>query len=89
MQFGAFWQTPGFEGSSVSRRHWETVEEVELAERLYDEPAACVDYLQRLREELPGMRQCILEFNRRGRIPSDHVRQSMRLFADEAPPKLS
>lgn len=39
MRFGAFWQTPGFEGSSVPRRHWETVEEVELAEQLGFESA--------------------------------------------------
>ncbi len=56
---------------------------------LYDEPAACIDYFQRLRDELPSMDQCILEFNRRGRIPSEHVRQSMRLFTDEVLPKLS
>ncbi len=56
---------------------------------LYDEPSACVDYLQRLQEELPTMHQCILEFNRRGRIPSEEVRKSMRLFTDEVLPKLS
>ena len=27
MRFGLFWQTPGYEGSSIPRRHWETVEE--------------------------------------------------------------
>jgi alkanesulfonate monooxygenase SsuD/methylene tetrahydromethanopterin reductase-like flavin-dependent oxidoreductase (luciferase family) len=56
---------------------------------IYDEPAACVDRLQSLQEQLPGMYQCILEFNRRGRIPSDRVRESMRLFADQVMPKLS
>ena len=34
MRFGAFWQTPGYEGSSVARRHWETIEEIALAEYL-------------------------------------------------------
>jgi len=37
---------------------------------IYDEPAACVERLQCLQEQLPSMYQCILEFNRRGRIPS-------------------
>jgi hypothetical protein len=35
------------------------------------------------------MYQCILEFNRRGRIPSEHVRNSMHLFTDAVLPKLS
>jgi hypothetical protein len=56
---------------------------------IYDEPAACVERLQSLQEHLPAMSQCILEFNRRGRIPSSRVRQAMRLFADEVMPKLS
>ena len=34
MRFGLFWQTPGHEGSSNSRRHWETVEEIVLGEEL-------------------------------------------------------
>lgn len=37
----------------------------------------------------PFMYQCILKFNRRGRIPSARVRESMRLFADQVMPKLS
>ena len=34
------------------------------------------------------MYQCILEFNRRGRIPSARIRESMRLFAEQVMPKL-
>ena len=34
MRFGAFWQTPGFEGSSDAQRHWETIDEIVLAEQL-------------------------------------------------------
>ena len=55
---------------------------------IYDEPAACVEGLQRLREQLPSMGMCILEFNRRGRIPSERVMQSMRLFAEKVMPEL-
>ena len=44
--------------------------------------------LQSLQEQLPSMYQCLLEFNRRGRIPSARVRESMRLFAEEVLPKL-
>ena len=39
MRFGAFWQVPGYEGSSIPRRHWETVEEVILADELGFETA--------------------------------------------------
>ena len=55
---------------------------------IYDAPAACVERLQSLQEQLPSMYQCILEFNRRGRIPSAQVRESMRLFTEEVLPKL-
>ena len=55
---------------------------------IYDEPAACVERLQSLQEQLPSMYQCILEFNRRGRIPSPRVRESMRLFAEQVMPQL-
>ena len=36
---GAFWKIPGFEGSSVPRRHWETIEEIVLADELGFETA--------------------------------------------------
>jgi len=39
MRFGVFWQTPGSEGSSVARRHWETIEEITLGEQLGFESA--------------------------------------------------
>ena len=55
---------------------------------IYDEPAACVERLQALQEQLPTMYQCILEFNRRSRIPSEQVKASMRLFAEEVMPHL-
>ena len=55
---------------------------------IYDEPAACVARLQELQAQAPTMAQCILEFNRRGRIPSERVRESMRLFADKVMPAL-
>ena len=34
MKFGIFWQVPGYEGSSVADRHWETINEVELADKI-------------------------------------------------------
>jgi hypothetical protein len=34
MRFGLFWQTPGSEESSVTRRHWETIEEIVLGAQL-------------------------------------------------------
>ena len=39
MRFGAFWQVPGFVGSSVPRRHWETIEQIALADKLGFESA--------------------------------------------------
>ena len=54
---------------------------------IYDEPSACVERLQSLQDQLPGMYQCILEFNRRGRITSERVRESMALFAEKVMPK--
>lgn len=55
---------------------------------IYDEPEVCVERLQSLQAQLPTMYQCILECNRRGRIPSAMVRDSMRLFAEKVMPKL-
>ena len=55
---------------------------------IYDDPAGCVERLQYLQDQLPGMGQCILEFNRRGRISSDQIKESMRLFAEEVMPRL-
>ena len=56
---------------------------------IYDEPSACVERLAELQEKLPTMDQCILEFNRRGRITSSNVKASMRLFAEKVMPKLT
>ncbi len=56
---------------------------------IYDDPAGCVEQLHALDKELSGMAQCILEFNRRGRITSDEIKTSMRLFADEVMPELT
>ena len=62
--------------------------ETAVKHSIYDEPSACVERLQSLQEQLPTMGQCILEFSRRGRIPSDRVRESMRLFAEKVMPRL-
>jgi alkanesulfonate monooxygenase SsuD/methylene tetrahydromethanopterin reductase-like flavin-dependent oxidoreductase (luciferase family) len=45
MRFGLFWQTPGSEGSSVSRRHWETIEEIPPSEQLGFESAWLTEYV--------------------------------------------
>ncbi len=55
---------------------------------IYDDPSGCVERLQSLQEQLPGMAQCILEFNRRGRLTNEEIKESMRLFADRVMPKL-
>ena len=34
MKFGIFWQVPGYEKSSVPDRHWETVDEIEVAQAI-------------------------------------------------------
>jgi hypothetical protein len=68
------------------QRAWGLAQAKEIC--IYDEPAACVECLQCLQEQLPSMYQCILEFNQRGRIPSARVRESMRLFAEQVLPKL-
>ena len=39
MKFGLFWQVPGHEGSNVPRRHWETIEEISLGDKLGFEEA--------------------------------------------------
>lgn len=56
---------------------------------IYDEPSACVERLQELQEKLPTMYECILEFNRRARLPGDQIKESMRLFSDKVMPHLS
>ena len=66
---------------------WDSARACEVA--IYDDSSACVERLQSLQEQLPGMSQCILEFNRHGRIPSEDIQTSMRLFAEKVMPKLS
>jgi hypothetical protein len=78
---------PDFATGAVGWMTWDFARAREVC--IYDEPAACVERLQSLQEQLPGMSQCILEFNRRGRIPSPRVREAMRLFADQVMPRLS
>ena len=55
---------------------------------VYDDPAGCVERLSALRDDLPGMAQCILEFNRRGRLTNEEIKESMQLFADKVMPEL-
>ena len=55
---------------------------------VYDDPAGCIEQLRSLQDQLPNMEQCILEFNRRGRIPSEEIKKSLRLFADKVMPEL-
>jgi alkanesulfonate monooxygenase SsuD/methylene tetrahydromethanopterin reductase-like flavin-dependent oxidoreductase (luciferase family) len=78
---------PDFTTGAAGWMTWDFAKAKELC--IYDEPSACVERLQQLQEQLPSMYQCILEFNRRGRIPSATVRDSMRLFADQVLPRLS
>lgn len=56
---------------------------------VYDDPAGCIEQLRSLGEDMPGMAQCILEFNRRGRLTNDEIKESMQLFADEVMPELT
>ncbi len=91
--------TPDASASSVgTSRHsfssgvrtWESWKFAEAARHsIYDDPAGCVERLRALQEQLPGMDQCILEFNRRGRITSEDIKDSMRLFAEEVMPEFT
>lgn len=55
---------------------------------VYDNPKGCIEQLRSIRDQLPTMDTCILEFNRRGRIPSVRVKESMKLFAEKVLPEL-
>ncbi len=77
---------PDFATGAVGWMTWDFARATEVC--IYDEPSACVERLQTLKEQLPTLDQCILEFNRRGRIPSEKVRESMRLFAEKVMPEL-
>jgi alkanesulfonate monooxygenase SsuD/methylene tetrahydromethanopterin reductase-like flavin-dependent oxidoreductase (luciferase family) len=78
---------PDFATGAVGWMTWDFEKAKHIC--IYDEPAACMERLQSQQEQLPTMYQCILEFNRRGRIPSAMVRDSIRLFAEQVMPKLS
>ncbi|MCH8110168.1 MAG: LLM class flavin-dependent oxidoreductase [Chloroflexi bacterium] len=78
---------PDFATGAVGWMTWNFDRAKEVC--IYDEPSACVERLLELREQLPTMYECILEFNRRGRIPSERVKESMRLFADKVMPELA
>ncbi|MCH7787632.1 MAG: hypothetical protein IIC22_08990, partial [Chloroflexi bacterium] len=78
---------PDFATGAVGWMTWNFDRAIEVC--IYDEPAACVERLLELREQLPTMYECILEFNRRGRIPSERVKESMRLFAEKVMPELA
>ncbi len=56
---------------------------------IYDDPDGCAEQLRALADALPGMAQCILEFNRRGRLTNEEIMDSMRLFAREVMPQLA
>jgi hypothetical protein len=77
---------PDFTTGAVGWMTWDLAKAKEIC--IYDEPTACVERLQCLQEQFPSMYQCILEFNRRGRIPSLRVRESMRLCAEQVMAKL-
>ena len=55
---------------------------------IYDDPDGCIEQLRNLERDLPGMSQCILEFNRRGRLTNEEIQESMRLFAEAVMPEL-
>lgn len=78
---------PEFSSGAGSWATW-SFEEAEQ-HCIYDDVAGCIERLSELQEALPHMEQCILEFNRRGRITSDLVRESMRLFAERVRPALA
>ena len=56
---------------------------------IYDDPDGCAEQLSSLRDDLPGMTECILEFNRRGRLTNEEIKESMQLFADAVMPQLT
>ena len=60
-----------------------------LGYSIYDDPNGCVEQLHALNDALPGMAQCILEFNRRGRLTNEEIKESMQLFGDRVMPDLA
>ena len=55
---------------------------------IYDSPSGCIERLEEIISTVNNVDQVILEFNRRGRIPSDDVKKSMDLFGDKVLPFL-
>ena len=55
---------------------------------IYDDPDGCIEQLRSLDKDLSGMTQCILEFNRRGRLTNEEIKESMRLFGEAVMPEL-
>ena len=53
---------------------------------IYDSPEGCIEKLKELEKSIPGMDQCILEFNRRGRNTTEVVQNSMKLFSEKVMP---
>ena len=53
---------------------------------IYDSPEGCVERLREIEKRVPILDQCILEFNRRGRLTTREVQDSMKLFADRVLP---
>ena len=56
---------------------------------IYDDPDGCVEQLRNFGKDLSGMAQCILEFNRRGRLTNEEVKESMQLFGEAVMPQLA
>ena len=56
---------------------------------IYDDPDGCIEQLRNLGKDLSGMAQCILEFNRRGRLTNEEVKESMQLFGEAVMPQLA
>lgn len=77
---------PDFATGAVGWQTWDFERAREVC--IYEDVTGCIERLQELQERLPTMHQCILEFNRRARIPSERVRESMRLFAEKVMPAL-
>ena len=68
---------------------WGTWDFATAVERcIYDSPAGCIEKLRELETSIPGIDQCILEFNRRGRNTTEVVQNSMKLFSEKVMPHL-
>ena len=56
---------------------------------IYDSPQGCIEKLKNIEEQIPSIGQCIVEFNRRGRLTTDEVQGSMQLFANKVMPEFN